>query len=86
MGGAYNTTKGNDKIYAPKVENEIKLNAKKEEKNTLKANLINRKLIMQPTCPTLTMHIQNNVRYNFASFINSLTMMPKCWVHYMLVN
>ena len=36
MGGAYNTTKGNDKIYAPKVENEIKLNAKKEERNTLK--------------------------------------------------
>ena len=35
MGGAYNTTKGNDKIYAPNIENEIKLNAKKEEeKNT----------------------------------------------------
>ena len=32
MGGSYNTTKGNDKIYSPKVENEIKLNAKKEEK------------------------------------------------------
>ena len=33
MGGAYNTTKGNDNIYAPKVENEIKLNENKEEKN-----------------------------------------------------
>ena len=32
MGGAYITTKGNDNIYAPKVENEIKLNANKEEK------------------------------------------------------
>ena len=41
MGGAYNTTKGKDKIYPQKVENEIKLNAKKEEKNTLKANSIN---------------------------------------------
>ena len=57
MGGAYNTTKGNDKIYTPKVENEIKLNAKKEEKNTLKANSITEKVIMQPTCPTLTMHL-----------------------------
>ena len=28
MGGAYNTTKGNDNIYAPKIENEIKLNVK----------------------------------------------------------
>jgi len=30
MGGAYNTTKGNDKIYAPKIEIEIKLNVKIE--------------------------------------------------------
>ena len=30
MGGAYNNSKGNDKIYAPKIENEIKINAKKE--------------------------------------------------------
>ena len=79
MGGAYNTTKGNDKIYAPKIENEIKLNAKKEEKNTLKANLINRKLIMQPTCPTLTMHLQNNVRCSFSPLITSLETTPKCW-------
>ena len=41
MGGAYNTTKGNDKIYTPKVENEIKLKCKERIKNTLKANSIN---------------------------------------------
>ena len=41
MDGAYNTTKGNDTIYAPKVENKIKLNANKEEKNKLKENSIN---------------------------------------------
>ena len=43
MGGAYNTTKGNDKIYAPKIENEIKLNVKienldKNKFNKLKCN------------------------------------------------
>jgi hypothetical protein len=30
MGGAHNTTKGNDKIYESKIENEIKLNVKTE--------------------------------------------------------
>ena len=35
MGDSYNTTKGNDRIYIPKFEIEIKLNAnKEEEKNT----------------------------------------------------
>ena len=45
MGGAYNTTKENDKIYVPNIENEIKKNEKKEEKehtqskfNKLKCN------------------------------------------------
>ena len=34
MGGAYNTTKGNDKIYAPNIEIEIKLNVKKKKIHT----------------------------------------------------
>ena len=34
MGGAYNATKGNGKIYTPKVENEIKMNAKRIKKHT----------------------------------------------------
>ena len=34
MGGAYNTTKGNDKIYAPEIENEIKLNVKEKKFTT----------------------------------------------------
>ena len=41
MGGAYNNTKWNDKIYTPKVENEIKRNANKEEKTHLIENSIN---------------------------------------------
>ena len=36
MGGAYNTIEGNDKIYTPKIENEIKLNAKKENPHSNK--------------------------------------------------
>ena len=40
MGGAYYTTKRNDKINAPKGENEIKMKTKRI-KNTLKANSIN---------------------------------------------
>ena len=34
MGGAYNTTKGNDKTYAPKIKIEIKLNVKKQKIHT----------------------------------------------------
>ena len=34
MGGAYNTTKGNDKIYAAKIENEVKLNVKTENSHS----------------------------------------------------
>ena len=85
MGGAYNTTKGNDKIYAAKIENEIKLNVK-TKKLTLKINSINWNVIMQPTCPTLTMHLQNNVKYTFAQLITSPTTTPKCHAHYMPVN
>ena len=34
MGGAYITTKGDAKIYDPKIENEIKLNVKTENSHS----------------------------------------------------
>ena len=40
MGGAYNTTKGNDKIYAPKIENEIKLNGNTKNPHSKKVQSI----------------------------------------------
>ena len=40
MGGAYNTTKVSDKIYTQKIENEIKLNAKKKNPHLKQIQLI----------------------------------------------
>ena len=41
---------------------------------------------MQPTCPTSTMHLQNNVRCTIAQLITSPATAPKCWAPNMQVD